>query len=294
MEALEDPDCPVACIYDLKYAIKMNKIVDNFSGGFALFADPAAPIKCAGAPHKILFLSADRWIKKGIRNNIQIEFHKGLGVYFSQPKYAENLAMLHEQRNNKVVLNSNLVKVDGKQRIAYLQDTKTKAIKEIKFDLLHFAPPQPPHKFIQESGLAGAGGYVDVDQGSLRHKKFKNVWALGDNAGLPTSKTAAALMSQGITLTKNLMRQWKNKEEPREVYNGYTSCPIFVGGNKLMLCEFKYNSDLDETFLVGKQHIPRNFFFIVKRYMFPWVYFYLMPRGLWLGNKGIGITSYLK
>lgn len=270
----------------------MNQLVEKFTGGFALFTDPMGPIKCAGSPHKILFLSAERWTRNGVRKVTQIEFHKGLGVYFSVPKYAANLEKLHKEGNNKVVLESNLVKIDGKSRIAYLKNLKTGEIKEQKFDLLHMVPPQSPYEFIEESGLAGPGGFVDVDPFTLRHNKFNNIWPLGDNAGLPTSKTAAALMSQSIVLMKNLMRFYNCHETPREVYNGYTSCPIFVGGSKLMLCEFKYNAALDETFFKNRQHIPSRLFFLVKRYMFPFVYFHLMPRGLWLGNKGIGMAFY--
>jgi len=31
-----------------------------------------------------------------------------------------------------------------------------------------------------------------------------------------------------------------NSKETPGVYEGYTSCPIYVGDNKLMLAEFKY------------------------------------------------------
>lgn len=289
---MEDPDCPVGSIYDLKYAIKMNEIAENFTGGVALFADPNCPIKCAGSPHKISFLSGDRWEKKGIRSVCQINIHKGIDSYFSQPHYAQNLQLLHKEKNNLVTLNSNLIKVNGKERLAYFQNTKTNEITTIKFDLLHLVPPQSAQPFIKDSGLAAASGFVDVHPGTLRHNKYQNIWALGDNANLPTSKTAAALMSQSVILMKNLLRLMRRNEEPREIYEGYTSCPIFVGGNKLMLCEFKYGTALDETFFKNKQHIPSKLFFRIKKHIFPLVYFHLMPSGLWLGNKGVGIAFY--
>ncbi len=31
-------------------------------------------------------------------------------------------------------------------------------------------------------------------------------------------------------------------------YEGYSSCPLFVGNNELMLAEFKYDGVIDETF----------------------------------------------
>jgi sulfide:quinone oxidoreductase len=32
-------------------------------------------------------------------------------------------------------------------------------------------------------------------------------------------------------------------------YNGYSSCPLLVGDSKLMMIEFKYGNEADETFL---------------------------------------------
>ena len=56
------------------------------------------------------------------------------------------------------------------------------------FSLLHVVPPQGPKEFIKASPLADAAGWVDVDQGTLQHKKFDNVFSLGDSSSLPTSK----------------------------------------------------------------------------------------------------------
>lgn len=47
--------------------------------------------------------------------------------------------------------------------------------------------------FIRESGLNDSAGYVDVDKHTLQHKKYNNIWSLGDCSSLPTSKTAAAI-----------------------------------------------------------------------------------------------------
>lgn len=70
------------------------------------------------------------------------------------------------------------------------------------------------------------------------------------------------------------------------VYDGYTSCPIFVGGNKLMLAEFKYDMELAQTFSKNQEK-PSSFFFRLKKDFFPWVYWNVLPYGIWYGNKGI-------
>ena len=57
-------------------------------------------------------------------------------------------------------------------------------------------PPMSAHKYIAESGLADAAGYLDVDKSTLRHTKHANVWGIGDCTNTPNSKTAAAIFSQ--------------------------------------------------------------------------------------------------
>jgi sulfide:quinone oxidoreductase len=42
------------------------KLGENLKSGKAIFTEPAMPIKCAGAPQKILYLWTDEWQKKGL------------------------------------------------------------------------------------------------------------------------------------------------------------------------------------------------------------------------------------
>ena len=71
-------------------------------------------------------------------------------------------------------------------------------------------------------------------------------------------------------------------------YEGYASCPLFVGDGKLMLAEFKYGGVVDETFF-NNQEKPRRIFYYIKKYFFPTVYWHAVPRGLWGGRKGFRI-----
>tara|TARA_B100000780_G_scaffold17907_1_gene11690 strand:+ start:707 stop:970 length:264 start_codon:yes stop_codon:yes gene_type:complete len=76
-----------------------------------------------------------------------------------------------------------LVKIDGPNQKAWFKVTKdgeeTK-IAERKFDMLHVCPPQCAPDFIKNSPLSGAGGWVDVDQATLQHTAYENVFGLGD------------------------------------------------------------------------------------------------------------------
>jgi NADH dehydrogenase FAD-containing subunit len=70
---------------------------------------------------------------------------------------------------------------------------------------LHAAPPMLPAKELRESKLVDATGFVDVQKETLQHKKYENVFAIGDCANLPTSKTAAAISVQSDILQKNIL-----------------------------------------------------------------------------------------
>jgi len=77
---------------------------------------------------------------------------------------------------------------------------------EIPFDFLHLAPPQAAPKFVRESPLANAGGWLDVDHNSLQHNKYSNVFGLGDITALPTAKAGAAIRKQVPIVLDNIKK----------------------------------------------------------------------------------------
>ena len=69
------------------------------------------------------------------------------------------------------------------------------------------------------------------------------MFGLGDSANLPTAKTAAGIFSQAPVLVHNLLATIANPSITLNAsYNGYSSCPMFVGDSKLMMIEFKYDN----------------------------------------------------
>jgi eukaryotic sulfide quinone oxidoreductase len=146
-------------------------------------------------------------------------------------------------------------------------------------------PPQKAQAFVGPLAHADTG-FVDVNKDTLQHNTYDNVFALGDIANLPTSKTAAAIFSQAPVVVQNLTNLDKKVS-----YNGYSSCPVFVGDKKLMLMEFKYGGIPDETFSTS-QNTPWRFFFLFKKYLFPFVYWNFVPKGLWFGRSGFFKPKY--
>lgn len=59
--------------------------------------------------------------------------------------------------------------------------------------MLHVTPPMSSPDVLKTSPVADAAGWVDVDKETLQHKRYPNVFGIGDCTNLPTSKTAAAV-----------------------------------------------------------------------------------------------------
>jgi len=153
-EALEDPNSPVGSIYRLDYAYKTSRLRENFRGGKAIFTLPTMPIKCGGAPQKIMYLSEETWRKNGIRDKCDIQYWSSAGNMFPNClKYADKLDEIRKQRKIPVNYFHVLKKVDKNSRKAHFTNTKTNEDVVVDYDFLHLVPPQTAPEFILNSGL---------------------------------------------------------------------------------------------------------------------------------------------
>lgn len=66
--ALDDVTSPVGSMYNLEGAYKTSVLRESFRGGNAVFTSPPFPIKCGGAPQKILYLSEATFRKNKVRD----------------------------------------------------------------------------------------------------------------------------------------------------------------------------------------------------------------------------------
>ncbi len=251
--------------------------LQRISTGRAVFSFPTTPIKCAGAPLKIMFLAEDHLRRTGRRSQTEVVYNCGVGAIFRAPKYAAELVKISASRDINVNYKQDLVAVRGDAREAVFRDTDTGNERVEKFDMLHVAPPMGAPDFVKQSPLADAGGWVEVNRSSLQHVRYPNVFSLGDASSLPTSKTAAAVRAQAPVLVANLMAVASGKA-PGASYDGYTSCPLITGYGRLMLAEFDYDLKPCETFPFdqGKERLSMYW---LKKYAMPVIYWQGLVRG---------------
>lgn len=157
--------------------------IEALKSGRAIFTHPAGPVKCAGAPQKAMWLALDAWKRAGKYNpadpskgNIQIDFATAMPVMFGVPKYSAVLEELRKQRGVNGLFEHNLVGVEGRTAVFARAGSEEKVRRD--FDFMHVTPPMGPHAFVKDSELADGAGFVEVDQGTTQHKKFKNVWSM--------------------------------------------------------------------------------------------------------------------
>ncbi len=252
--------------------------LQQFKGGTALFTFPSTPIKCAGAPQKIMYLAEHLCRMRGIRDRSQIIFVSAAGSIFPVDKYAKALNQIIQERNIQTMFGYNLEKVDGPNQKAWFRNLHTQELQVMDFDLLHVAPPMSAPDFIKHSPLANKAGWVEVDQHTTQHVRYDNIFSLGDASSLPTSKTAAAVRKQAPVLVDHLLATM-HQTAAAAAYNGYTSCPLVTGYGKLILAEFDYDKRPAETFPVDQSQERRSMY-LLKKHGFPFLYWNGMLKGI--------------
>lgn len=186
-------------------------------------------------------------------------------VYFKQVNAGDNQCVVNEDNLLKE-------KVSGDSMI------------EMPFDMLHLAPPQVAPDFVRNSELVNDAGWLDVDIHTLQHKKYKNVFGIGDVAALPTAKTGAAIRKQVPVVIDNLKKLMTSGEIGTMSYNGYSSCPLVTGYGKMVLAEFDYDGNFTpdpklKQMLIkdsSKEHLR---LWWLKKYMLPYLYWNKMLKG---------------
>ncbi len=255
--------------------------IQNIKSGTALFTQPPMPIKCAGAPQKIMYLAADRFRKQGILDKFNIEFCNAGPGMFGVPFFAKALSKVVADYGIKTAFNHNLVAIDGPAKTATFETTDSEGNKQqvVKpFDMIHVTPPQSAPDFIKKSPLANAAGWVDVNENTLQHARYSNIFGLGDAGSTPNAKTAAAVRKQVPVVIDNILNLMNGKQLEYK-YDGYGSCPLTTSLNTVMLAEFSYGGKVTPSFPFLDPRKNRGIWWWGKTTGFPWLYWHLMLKG---------------
>jgi sulfide:quinone oxidoreductase len=284
---------------------KTLRVLKAFKGGNAVFTQPATPIKCGGAPQKAAYLADEFFRRSGVRDKTRLVFATPGSVIFGVEPF--RFALEDVVRKKNIILKTfyKPVRIDpAKKEIHFAWSkpgdnqcviTEDHGLKEkvegesiivMPYDMLHLAPPQSAPDFVKDSPLACAEGpnkgWLDVNINTLQHKRYPNIFGLGDVAALPTAKTGAAIRKQAPVVVANILQRIKDGALASERYEGYSSCPLVTGYGKMLLAEFKYDNVRDSDPLLSKlfdTSKPLWSMWVLKKYGLPWLYWNKMMKG---------------
>lgn len=281
----------ICSIYQYDDAEKTAQMIQGFKGGNAIFTMPPVPIKCAGAPQKIMYLADEIFRKNGVRENSKVMFAAAGKAIFGIPVFAASLMKVVERKKIELKFSHKLVEVKPAEHLAVFEKStesvvngETKVSTELvsmNYSLLHVVPPMSAHDYVRESNLAFTSGaqtgWLKVDQATLQHQDHANIFGVGDVTGVPNSKTGAAIRKQAPVVAENLLAVMAG-QKPAAQYDGYASCPLITGKGKVILAEFGYDGKLMPSFPVD-QTKERRSMWILKKDLLPTLYWKGMLTG---------------
>lgn len=224
--------------------------MDQFraKGGEAVLTLPATPLKCAGAPLKMTFMVRDRLAQAGTLQNSRVTFYSALQNVFGVKAVNDNVLERWQALGVGVQFTQKLKAIDVGARRATFTSPEGEAT-EVPYDFIHVVPPMRAPDAVKNSDLAwkdgpmAAGGWLEVDKDTLQHRRYKNVFGLGDINGTPRGKTAATVKKSAPLVAQHIVDVVAGRE-PGQKFDGYTSCPMIVREGSAMLIEFDYEGRL--------------------------------------------------
>ena len=231
-------------------AVATWKAMDEFrqKGGKAVMTLPQTALKCAGAPLKMTFMLRDRLAQAGTMAQSKIDFYSALPIIFGVKVVNDNVIERWGPLGVNLHTTQKLTAVDiGARKASFV--TPEGVSSQVDYDFIHVVPPMRAPDSVKNSDLAAkegpqaAGGWLEVDKGTLQHRRYPNVFGLGDINGTPRGKTAATIKKSAPIVARHMVEAITGRPLSQQ-FDGYTSCPMIVREGSAMLIEFDYEGNL--------------------------------------------------
>jgi sulfide:quinone oxidoreductase len=277
-EALKTPSA--ASHYEFEGAAKLSLLLRDLDHGTAVFTQPPDPATCAGASQKPMYQACDYWRAKGVRDGIRVVMVVPGASVSGIPHIDRELERKIAEYDIELRTSGRLVEVDSASGEVVIDVAGER--ERIAYDALDIVPPQSAPDWLKSSPLAAPddpSGFVDVDPETLRHRRYANVWGLGDAAKTLNAKSGGALRKQTFVLAANLAAVLRGKL-PGERYDSYTVCPYTVSRKTVVWAEFDHLGRPRPTIpFLPQMYRENRLAWIFDRHVLPWVYWNLILRG---------------
>ena len=217
--------------WELEGTIELRRRIETFKGGKVVVSVPSAPFKCPPGPYETACLLDEFFKKKGVTADISVVDSNDKP---QPPPLAQKWLTVFEKKNIKYMPNNKVVEIDGanKQLVTDKGD-------KITYDLVTLIPPNKASTIIKESGLGDP--FVDVDPITFKSKKFGNIFATGDCAKVPYTKSAYTAMYQGKNAAYYAaIAMGYSAKEPAPIHN---ICYPYTSAAESMLIRVDWEKD---------------------------------------------------
>ncbi|PSQ97656.1 MAG: hypothetical protein BRD55_01950 [Bacteroidetes bacterium SW_9_63_38] len=200
----------ICSAYGYEQAERTWEMIQTFEGGRALFTAPSTPFKGGDAPLQILRNAESVWRDTGVRDQTELYFTTAAQPDLAGDPYADLMTREAAREDLHVYTGYELVDVRPEKQEAVFSVTKGNSQSEavLPYDLLHVVPPMRPPSLLEESGLAYRNGplkgYMNIAPDTFRHKRFDNVFGIGDAIGVEGVKTGERARRQARAVAEML------------------------------------------------------------------------------------------
>jgi len=199
--------------WELDGAVRLRDALASFKEGRIVVGVPLGPYRCPPAPYETQWMLDSYFKKRGIRDRVQIEY------FTRDPEPAG------ERRNPLVWMDEESRRRNIKQHYEFVArsiDPEARVVSGlykygIPYDLLIMIPPHRPAQALFDCGLAETENGIRVDYETLR-TKWDNVFAIGDCADMPASKSGGVAHQEADILAHNLTVEIRGKGRPVDVW----------------------------------------------------------------------------
>ena len=265
--------------YTFEGAVALRDKLREFKGGKLVVHFTEMPIKCPVAPLEFIFLADSYFIKKGIRDKVELIYVTPLGGVFTKPQATKELSYLLKDKNIKVVTDFQIERVDNEtnQIVDYADRT-------VDYDLLVTVPTNMGDDLIKRSEMGDELNFVPTNNFTLQSEKFENVFVIGDATNVPASKAGSVAHFQAETLTDNILLYIEGKPL-KEEFDGHANCFIETGHGKALLIDFNYTQEpvkgkFPLPFIGPMSLLKESWLNHLGKLAFRWIYWNMLLKGI--------------
>jgi len=229
--------------YSLSGAERINPVINNFQSGNLLISIFNKPYKCPPAPYEAAIQLHDLFVKKGIRDKINMKVLIPGPVPLPIAKnVSSEIERLLKERSIELLKKHKVVELNTDEKKAKIENNHP-----VSYDLFIGIPVHKPPRVIRESAL-GNNGWISVNKENLE-TSFENVYAIGDVTSIPVGKfavsKAGALAESAATVVADDIINKINKMKKVYKFEAAGSCYLEFGSGEV--------AKLNANFLGGSE-----------------------------------------